>query len=41
MSGGGPQIVIPAKAGTQPEQENWAPAFAGVTRGCVMTEIGT
>jgi len=28
-----PLLVIPAKAGTQPETRNpvWAPAFAGVT----------
>ena len=26
-------LVIPAKAGTQPDKKtNWAPAFAGVTK---------
>jgi hypothetical protein len=28
-----PLVVISAKAGTQPRQENWAPASAGVTEG--------
>jgi hypothetical protein len=28
-------LVIPAKAGTQPnKKKNWAPAFAGVTIKC-------
>jgi len=29
---GRPFIVIPAKAGIQPETSNWTPASAGVTR---------